>query len=186
MTEHWQESKAWSDRFIPHAQQLLGLTCIGVAAIDQDRKENTDLMFEVGWQRIAVRIRRLEQRLAFNRRNEITLRFDRRSGAETELAKLMNGWGDCFLYGWGDEASGQIRAYTLLDLHQLRGWLFQYLLTYQRLPSPVMPDRDGSASFLPLCLDCMPGEILRRRVTLLPSDPPITDLHWRQSHAPAA
>jgi hypothetical protein len=38
MSETWQESKAFSDRFIPPCQKLLGLTCIQVATMDEDRR----------------------------------------------------------------------------------------------------------------------------------------------------
>jgi hypothetical protein len=183
MPESWQESHAWADRFTPHVKQLLGLACIQVAALDEDRQHNTDLMFEVGYLRFPVRIRRIEHRLAFNRRNEVTFRFQRRSGMQTEFAKLLCGWGDCFLYGWGDDVTGQIRAYTVLDLHQFRYWYTEAICQDARRPGQIQEDRDGSASFIAFCLDCLPPVVIKRRVTLLSGDPPVTDLHWQTAHA---
>lgn len=184
MDERWQEDQAFANKFIADCQQLLGLACIQVADMDEDRHHNTDLMFEVGYKRFPVRIRRGQQRLAFNRRNEVTFRYSRPSGVETELSKLLNGWGDCCLYGWGDEAQGRVVAYTLLDLHKMRGWLCQHALANHALPGRIQHDRDGSSSFIAFCLDCMPADIILKRRTLLTNDPPNTDLHWQSIHAP--
>jgi hypothetical protein len=184
MSEHWQESHAWADQFSAHIKMLLGLICIQVAPLEEDQKHNTDLMFEVGAQRFPVRVRRLEQRLPFNRRNEITFRFARRSGVETEFAKMLCGWGDWFMYGWGNESTRRLDAYTVLDLHQFRFWYTETVCQTGKRPGMVQQDRDGSASFLAFCLDCLPAQVIKSRRTLLLNDPPITDLHWRQSHDP--
>jgi hypothetical protein len=185
MTERWQEEKDWSDIFLHECMRILGPACLAEAPIDEDRKHNTDLMFDASRGRHAVRIRRVEQRLPYNRRNEITFRLSMPSGAETELEKLLEGWGDLLLYGWGDERARRIAAYTVVNLHKLRRWVVGYCLHYKRLPGMVQPDRDGSAEFLALCLDCLPAEVLIERHTALPRDTPITgDQHWLAAHHP--
>ncbi len=186
MNEPWQESHAWADQFTPHIKMLLGLACIQIAPLDEDRIHNTDLMFAVGAQRFPVRVRRLSQRLAFNRRNEITFRFARRSGMETEFTKMLCGWGDCFLYGWGNEMTQRLEAYSVIDLHQFRFWYTETVCQTGKRPGGEQRDRDGSASFLAFCLDCLPPCVITHRMTLLAHDPTITDLHWRQAHDPTS
>jgi hypothetical protein len=182
--ETWQQSKEWADQFIPHVKMLLGWGCIQVAPLQADCQENTDLMFEVNKAvRFAVRIRRLGQRLEYNRRNEVTFRLRRTSESQTELSKLMHGWGDYFLYGWGNDATRRVEAYTILNLDALRGWLFDQVIAHQRLPGQQQRDRDGSASFYALCLDCLPPSIVIHRRTALVDDPPIQDGHWLMYHA---
>jgi hypothetical protein len=183
--EHWQDSKAWADQFTPHVQELLGIRFFRPATRDQDLKENTDLLFESERGRFAIRIRRLQERLAFNRRNEVTLRLKRTSGQATELGKLMNGLGDYFLYGWGDERSQKVVAYSILNLAQLRGWLFEVLLETHKLPGQCQDNHDGSSSFVAFCLDCMPPHLIVSRHTHLPGDPANTDPHWLKAHAAA-
>jgi hypothetical protein len=182
--ESWQESKAFSDLFLPACQQLLGLTCMQIADIDEDRRHNTDLMLKGKHRRYAVRVRRAEQRLEWNRRNEITFRLGLPSGMETELDKLMNGWGDVLLYAWGDEATRRLVSYSLVDLDVLRGWIFRETLRLGRLPGDVQRDQDGSATFVAFCLDCLPPEVIMRRRTAIPGDPANTDRHWRRQHDP--
>ena len=193
MTIPWRDDHLWAQQFIPSIKMLLGLNCIHVADIDEDRKHNTDLMFDVHHARYPVRIRRMPERLAFNRRNEVTFRFSRRSHVATEFAKLMHGWGDCALYGWGDERSQRVPAHALLDLDAFRGWMAEVVSARlfaatgeSGLPRGVtlMHDKDGSSTFLAFCLDCMPQHIIQHRVGILPDDPPITDVHWRQYHDP--
>src|SRR4030095_5465150 len=193
MVESWQDDHAWAQQFIPQIKMLLGLNCIQIADIDEDRHHNTDLMFDVNRARYAVRVRRISERLAFNRRNEITFRFQRRSTVQTEFSKLMHGWGDKCLYCWGDDKSHRVPAYTLLDLDAFRGWMSDIVASRlfaakgdNGLPLGVtlFTDKDKSATFLAFCLDCLPGHIIQYRVTVLPSDSPITDVHWRTYHDP--
>jgi hypothetical protein len=193
MVKAWEADHLWGQQFLGPIRMLLGLNCIQIADIEEDRKHNTDLMFDVHHARYPVRVRRITDRLEFNRRNEITLRFSRRSQVQTEFSKLMHGWGDCFMYCWGDERSQRVPSYTLLDLHALRGWLTDIVADRlfaatgaSGLPLGVtlFDDKDGSATFLAFCLDCLPPHIIQHRLTALPDDPPIRDAHWRKCHDP--
>ena len=193
MGETYPESQAWSNQFITPIKMLLGLNCIQIADIDEDRRHNTDLMFDVNRARYPVRIRRIGERLFFNRRNEITFRFSRRSRVQTEFSKLMHGWGDFCLYGWGDDKALSVPAYTLLDLHAMRGYVSDIVADRLFASSgdsglplgwTLFDDRDGSAVFLAICLDCLPQHIIQHRITVLQNDPPPTDMHWRVHHDP--
>jgi hypothetical protein len=184
MATRWEHDQAWSNRFIPAVKMLLGLLCIEVAPPEEDRLHNTDLMFDVGLQRIAVRMRREALRLAYNRRNEITIRYGRQSGVTTELAKVLQGWGDLFLYAWGEDRSGRITAYTLIHLKELSTYLETHARTHGEYPGQIQHNADGSSSLLALCIDCMPGPVVKQRRTILDADPPNTDRHWRLYHDP--
>jgi hypothetical protein len=44
MLDTFQENHEWARQFIPHVKMLLGLNCLLIADIDEDRRHNTDLM----------------------------------------------------------------------------------------------------------------------------------------------
>lgn len=72
--------------------------------------------------RIAVRIRRNRY---YGKWRDLTLRARRRSGTETELAKIKAGACDWYLYGWSDgnvpeDTRGNLIDWLLVDLNELR------------------------------------------------------------------
>lgn len=167
----WIESKRWADQFTPHIKAILGQVFIEEATVEADRTENTDLVLVMAGKRVAVRIRDLAERAAYNRRNEWTVRLRRPSETPTELAKLMDGFGDYFLYGWGDPAVHRVVAWTVFDLAKVRSWLFAYVMAHHALPGKQQDTKDGSARFLALCIDAMPPRCIVHRQTALPGDP---------------
>jgi hypothetical protein len=111
--------RKWADQFIPHVRAVVGPLLLQAAPMEVDCREATDLIVLMARDmRIAVRIRR---RGYFEKYPlEFTIRDHRESGAETEHAKIRKGFGDWFLYGHGDERSGQVTHWMLLDLHAYR------------------------------------------------------------------
>ena len=99
MSATWQTDKLWSDRFVPEIKSALGQVLIDVADRDEDTLRNTDLITLKlrGGLRIACRIRKHEYLSRYA--DEFTLRCSRPSGAETEIDKLLSGWGDYLFYG---------------------------------------------------------------------------------------
>jgi hypothetical protein len=193
MPETWKERYDRAQHYIPYIKKLLGLICVEIADIDEDRKHNTDLLFDVGSGRVAVRVRRIEERLKYNRRNEVTFRFSLSSGVETEFSKLLYGWGDYFLYGWGEDTRKTLPSYVLIDLEKFRGWWANRATHYMfasdgqsRLPQGVSKffNEETGEHFLAFCLDCMPRDVAKHRYTLLQDDPPNTNSHWLQYHDP--
>jgi hypothetical protein len=166
----WQDSKRWADQFTPHIKSILGYLFIQEAPLAQDQRENTDLMFMLFDKRVAIRIRNIKDRAPFNRRNEWTIRVSRPSGIDTELTKMMAGWADYCLYGWGDETTKKVQAFTVFDLDATRAWIFQYVLDKQTLPGMIQQDKDGSATFLAICIDDMPLQCIICRRTHLKGD----------------
>ena len=129
--------RAFGDRHLPHAQSLvgfhLGTRSFPVASDYLDRKRATDLIWLASRQsnlHIAVRVRRSTPTHPYwkVRKQEITLRFSRPNGMDTEWSKVMDrGMGDYFFYGFSRECPGDqplvpatVERYVLIDLAQLR------------------------------------------------------------------
>lgn len=54
--------------------------------------------------------------------HEFTLRRNRDSGAETELSKLLKGFGDLVFYGFADDSGSRLKSAFLGDLAAFRRW----------------------------------------------------------------
>ena len=118
----WQEDKRWSDGLLPQVKRILGEYLIGEAAYEEDRDHNTDLIVLcIEPVRIACRIRRH----GYLRRypDQFTVRSGRPSGAKSELAKIMDGWGDYMFYGFADPEETRLVSWVLLDLLEFRRWV---------------------------------------------------------------
>jgi hypothetical protein len=119
--------------FIPQAQAIVGqYLAVEEAPFEEDAERNTDLIVlaaKAGQIRVGLRVR---DRYYLNRRDEhgglyrdqFTIRSSRPNGTATELGKILNGWGDYFLYGFG-ERGGLFRiprlvTWTLADLSVFR------------------------------------------------------------------
>lgn len=129
----WQNDKGWSDQFMPDIKAVLGQHLLGEASMDEDAKHATDLVvLQMKNVRIAVRMRR--RRYAENPKyiEQFTIRTERRSGAETELAKIVAGWGDYMLYGFEGKEESRLGVWHLIDLKKFR-------LGYMRLLSRCKP-----------------------------------------------
>lgn len=131
---------AWSDGYLPEVRRVLAanaihLLDIDVATFHQDVKEATDMLVTVrGVKAVAVRLRRAQYP-----QRDLTIRAERKSGATTELEKIISGKGDFYLYGWTWDM--QIAEWMLVDLHRLReSGLLQ--------DSQLIPNRDGQTAFI--------------------------------------
>lgn len=108
-----------------HARHLIN---IDLAPDNIDRTQATDMQVNVKGTSIALRVR--EPNCKFR---DFTIRSTVKSGNKTELDKLKEGYGDIYLYGWGD-GQGKLLEYIILDINQLRrtGLLDR---TYQERPN---------------------------------------------------
>lgn len=105
----YREDRSWSDQFIPSIKQIVGPYLLVPASFELDAKEATDLLvFKARDIRIAARMRSAEyaERYPF----DFTLRSSRDSGSETELSKIVAGWGDWLFYGFDGGAHPDIRS----------------------------------------------------------------------------
>lgn len=116
----YSEDRAWSDLFIPQIQQIVGPRLLVPAPLEVDRKEATDLIvFKAEGMRIAARVRRSGWRDHHER--EFTIRSRVPSGADTELQKIISGWGDWMFYGFAEsEEPPRIFPWIIIDLKSFR------------------------------------------------------------------
>jgi hypothetical protein len=119
----WRDDFVWSDHYVPAIQRIIGSrvgsSLVEVASFDIDSKEATDFVVRDRNLRIVARVRSKERYFgAF--RHQFTVRSDRDSGVKTELAKIREGHGDWFFYGWG-ESDNSVVDWCLVDLDVFRG-----------------------------------------------------------------
>ena len=142
---NWKEDKSWSDIFLPEIKSILGIYLIGEAPMEEDRDRNTDLIvLKMEAIRIACRIRRKDYLNAYG--NEFTIRCGRPSGMETELTKIIAGWGDYFFYGFGCEETKKLLSWTLADLKIFRLCFMRNLYKGERVEE--IPNKDNSSKFI--------------------------------------
>ena len=144
----WQSDKRWSDRFLPEIKQILGQYLIIEPPIEEDTERNTDLtVLRLDPVRVACRIRKYPYYLDYP--NEFTVRECRPSGATTELAKIIQGWGDYLFYGFADQAEENLLAWRLIDLSEFRLWFTTSLagLDKRVYPGIGKSNQNESSSF---------------------------------------
>lgn len=110
----------WSDRFIPAVKTIVGPRLLEPSNFEVDTKEATDLIILIARDmRIGARMRR---KGVFDRwPYQFTIREDRDTGSETELSKIVNGWGDWLFYGHAIEDDDvRVGAWMIVNLHALR------------------------------------------------------------------
>jgi hypothetical protein len=158
----WEHDKRWSDAYLGHCKEILGRILICAAPIEEDQEHNTDLIvLRMDSVRVGCRIRR--ESYYYRYPYEFTVRTARPSGAKTELAKILEGWGQFFLYAFAKADNNRLLAWTLVDLNAFRLWYFRQLYAGKR-PGEPQTNADGSASFLGFDVRLLPNDIVRERV----------------------
>ena len=117
---------AWQERFYDTVRYIVGPLLLEPAGLERDMAEATDFMvLKARDMRIGCRIRRAASAggKSFSDRYpwEFTLRSHRDSGAKTELAKILEGWGDWLFYGHAAHNDlPSLARWFVLDLHEFR------------------------------------------------------------------
>lgn len=136
--------RAWSDQYIPRIRTIIGAHLVVAAPVENDIKQATDLMlFKARDMRVAARLRR--PGYADQYPYEFTIRSHRDSGAETELSKMIDGFGDWMFYGHASAVPGRIERWWLIDLDVWRAALIR---DRESVWPREMSNRDGTY-FLP-------------------------------------
>jgi len=138
----------WQRQFIPQIKQILANYLIEEAPFEEDTRRNTDLLvLEAKTLRIACRVRHHKYVLDARYRDEFTIRASRPSGVETELHKVLRGWGDRVFYAFADEDESALCAWLLGDLDEFRLWHNRALalLPPGRMPGTEVPNADRSS-----------------------------------------
>jgi len=120
----YKTDRQWSDGYIPAMKQIIGPRLLEESSIEVDQKNATDLIvLNAKNVMIACRLRRYEY---MKYKDQFTIRSKRDSGADTELKKIVDGWGDLMFYGFADETEKPaIAAWALIDLKAFRAHLIR-------------------------------------------------------------
>jgi hypothetical protein len=138
----YEQDRQWSDLMIPQIKAIVGRHLLEVASYEVDVKQATDLMvFSARDMRVAARVRR--PGYADKYPHEFTIRAARSSGAETELSKIVNGWGDALFYGHAD-ANNRIVLWHLICLDAFRAALIRHSLNGQKVKWANHSNGDGT------------------------------------------
>lgn len=140
----YRTDRQWSDKFIPHLKHIIADLLIKPASEDDDMHKNTDLIvFRVETLRVACRVRRYSYLAEYGR--QFTIRTERTNGRETELAKLIKGYGDYFIYAFADNTETDLSAWHIIDLREFRLWYMNYLI-FNHGKRPGIPRKNGDQS----------------------------------------
>lgn len=151
----------WQQRLIPQVKQVLAQHLIVEAPFEEDADRNTDLIvLRLDTIRVACRLRTFGFVNRFP--DDFTIRVSRPSGAKTELAKVIEGWGDYIFYGFANEATDSLVAWLLGDLGVFRLWYNRELYA-GRHPGFYGKNPDGSSDFIAFNVNALPGEFVVAR-----------------------
>ncbi|WP_245601482.1 hypothetical protein [Sedimentitalea nanhaiensis] len=143
MTFHYDINRRWSDRFLPDIKRLIGSHLLSTAPDPLDQLHATDLlMLDARDMRIAARVRRPGYALRYP--HQFTIRSHVPSGAETELSKIVNGYGDWMFYGHVSASQTHIEHWRLIDLRAFRAALIRHANGGQQLVMGDQANPDGT------------------------------------------
>ncbi len=117
----YNADRRWADRFIPQLKQIVADLLVTPTPEAEDLQRNTDLIvFHVETLRVACRVRRFKYLVEYP--FDFTVRSGRPNGADTELAKILAGYGDYLVYAFASEDEQRLAAWRTIDLCQFRLW----------------------------------------------------------------
>lgn len=155
----YRTDRRWADRFIPQLKQIVADLLVLPAPEAEDVWRNTDLIvLRVETLRVACRVRRY--RYLANYPYEFTIRAGRPTGAETELAKILGGYGDYLVYAFASQDEQELSAWRILDLRRFRLWFHRETVRLGEAPGKTQPNKDGSSSFMAFDVRQMPAGVL--------------------------
>jgi len=115
----YQEQRLQSDKYLESFKKILKensmhFLSMEISNNEKDMQEATDMIIKITGGDIALRVR--EPNCKFR---DFTVRSQTRYGNKTEIDKLKEGFGDWYLYGWGD-GNSKVNEHILVDIHKLR------------------------------------------------------------------
>lgn len=115
----YSQNREWSDNFLPLVKQIVGPHLLEPSPYEVDANQCGDLVVVRGKAKtVGVRVR--EHYAADKWPDQFTIRSRLDSGNKTELAKIINGWGDVFFYGFADENEQGFAGWYLIDMDVFR------------------------------------------------------------------
>jgi hypothetical protein len=135
----------WQRGLIPEIKRILANYLICEAPPAEDMQRNTDLIvLKLDTVRVACRLRRYDYLAQYG--DQFTIRTSRPSGVQTELSKMLAGWGDYIFYGFASPDGAELAAWVLGDLSVFRLWHHRELWD-GRQPGEARKNGDGSSGF---------------------------------------
>jgi hypothetical protein len=152
----------WQRPLLSRVKQVIAEKLIVEGDFEEDARHNTDLIvLTVEAKRIAVRLRRYEYATRYG--GEFTIRSSRPSGAQTELAKVISGWGDYIFYGFAHpDDPFNLARWMLGNLKVFRLWHSTELANGRR-PWTNQKNGDGSSGFHAYKISDLPSEFVEAR-----------------------
>ena len=139
----YSENRKYADTFIPQIKRIVGPLLLEPTDVILDTREATDLIvFHARDMRIAARVRRHGYFEKYGHQFTIRARLD--NGMETELSKIVNGWGDWLFYGHSDPSSTYIKQWMVVDLHSFRAALIRNSMNGARIKIEERANGDGT------------------------------------------
>lgn len=132
----------WQLKFLPSIKNIVGPHLLMQSSFEIDANEATDMLVLTGRDmRLACRVRRAGYAEKYPW--EFTVRSKLDSGAKTELAKIIEGWGDWMLYAHAEHDDLPMLArWFLIDLH---AWRAQIIYTKNECGKPQkQSNKDGT------------------------------------------
>lgn len=116
----YQRDRKWADKFIPAIKKAIIPHLQGAILDSLERENDSDLVaFKSGQLTVFARVRRDSYYVRYP--NQFTLRSHRKSGAKTELERIIAGEGRYYFYGFAKPKSrGNLVAWYLIDLDAFR------------------------------------------------------------------
>lgn len=155
----WEIDKALTDRAIPKVKSIMGCFLFRAGGVIEDCKQATDIILcEGGDHATAVRLRSDSYRARYG--EQFTIRYDRPSGAMSELQKIMSGYAQWMFYGFIDD-SANLTAYVILKLNFLRCYLWDQRMALDAFY--IGKNTDDSSQFLAIPLADLPKNVIAHR-----------------------
>ena len=136
----FKEDYAWQEKYLNAIKCIVGPLLLEPAPLEVDMAEATDmLILRAKDMRIGCRVRRADY-VGF--KHQFTLRSKRDNGATTELAKVIDGWGDWLFYGFAEDNNLPALSYWhVIDLH---AWRAHMIRDKRPIKRGEMPNGDGT------------------------------------------
>lgn len=148
--------RAWSDAYLPAYRLIVATYLIVPAPFLMDTRRATDLTtITGGGLEVACRVRGYNYAARYG--DEFTIRDQRTSGAETEMSKIMRGFGTHIVYGFSHpERPGKLSAWLLGDLSIFRQWIGRAHMQRGILPGALGPMQSDGTQFRAFRIDDLP------------------------------
>jgi hypothetical protein len=137
----WVVDKRWSDQYSRYIRAVLGQEFITPSSDFRDMHEacDFDMVFEMRSLKFACRLRRSGYAKGFP--FDVTLRYSRPNGTETEWAKVIDkGFADYMFYGFADPEPPRVSRWIIVNLELLR-------FAHDLIPFKDMFNYDNSSDF---------------------------------------